>query len=506
MTDDEAQGGRVFFSNVRRSLEEEDEIRLVSVGVDIGSSTSHLVFSRLLLERLDNRYVVSKREVFHESDVLLTPYADDMTIDARRLGAFIDGQYEAAGVDPAAIDTGALILTGVAVRRSNARAIADLFAAQAGKFVSVSAGDALETTLAAFGSGAAARSIRDKARVMNIDIGGGTSKIAVCERGEVTQMTAIDVGARIVSFDPEGRVLRVEEAGRRFAQECGFALELGGLITEEQRAAMVERMADRLFEAVSQATLSPQTAALLRLEPLRNDRPPDVVTFSGGVSEYVYGLQTKGFGDLGPRLARAMAKRVEAWGVALRKPDQGIRATVVGASQYTIQVSGSTIFVAPLETLPLRNLPVVAPDLPLDAEDLDPAAIAEAVRGALRRLDLHGGEQAVALCYRWRGSAMFRRLDDLCRGLIDGLSAQLANGHPLVLVGDGDIGGLVGIHAREERRLANPVVSIDGIELKEFDFIDIGAMLETSGAVPVVIKSLVFPTSTALGRADVAAI
>ena len=160
MADDE--GGRIFFSNVGRSLEEEDEIRLTSVGVDIGSSTSHLVFSRLVLERLDNRYVVSEREVFHESEVLLTPYADDMTIDADRLGAFIAEQYRLAGLDHDAIDTGALILTGVAVRRRNARAIGELFAGQAGKFVSVSAGDALETTLAAFGSGAAARSIRER--------------------------------------------------------------------------------------------------------------------------------------------------------------------------------------------------------------------------------------------------------------------------------------------------------------------------------------------------------
>ena len=506
MSDEEFQGGRVFFSNVRRSLEEEDEIRLVSVGVDIGSSTSHLVFSRLLLERLDNRYIVTEREVFHESDVLLTPYADDMTIDATKLGAFIDLQYEAAGVDPSAIDTGALILTGVAVRRANSRAIGDLFAAQAGKFVSVSAGDGLETTLAAFGSGAAARSIRDRKRVMNIDIGGGTSKIAVCEGGEVVDMTAVDVGARIVSFDADGKVVRVEEAGRRFAREAGFDLVLGGYITEEQRGAMVERMADRLFEAMTQQTLRPETAGLLRLDALKNDRKPDVVQFSGGVSEYVYGLQSKGFGDLGPRLAKAMLKRVQDWGVALEKPDQSIRATVVGASQYTVQVSGSTIFVAPMETLPLRNLPVVVPDLPLSAEDLDQKAIADAVRQALRRLDLHEGEQAVALCYRWEGSAMFRRLDDFCKGVYAGLSKQMEKGHPLVLVGDGDIGGLIGIHVREEAKLPNAVVSIDGIELKEFDFIDIGALLETSGAVPVVIKSLVFPTSAALGRVEAVAV
>jgi ethanolamine utilization protein EutA len=201
-----------------------------------------------------------------------------------------------------------------------------------------------------------------------------------------------------------------------------------------------------------------------------------------------------------------MLKRVQDWGVTLEKPDQSIRATVVGASQYTVQVSGSTIFVSPMETLPLRNMPVVVPDLPLAADDLDQKAIADAVRAALRRLDLHEGEQAVALCYRWEGSAMFRRLDDFCKGIHAGLSKQMEKGHPLVLVGDGDIGGLIGIHMREEAKFTNPVVSIDGIELKEFDFIDIGAMLETSGAVPVVIKSLVFPTTAALGKVEAAAV
>src|SRR5438046_8304773 len=142
-------GGRIFFSNVGRSLEIEDEIRLTSVGVDIGSSTSHLVFSRLVLERLDNRYVVSQRKVIHESEVLLTPYAGDATIDALALGRFIERQYELAGVDPDAIDTGALILTGDAVRRSNARAIGELFTSQAGNFDTVNCGAALEATLAA---------------------------------------------------------------------------------------------------------------------------------------------------------------------------------------------------------------------------------------------------------------------------------------------------------------------------------------------------------------------
>jgi len=498
-------GGRVFFSNVRRSLEIEDEIRLTSVGVDIGSSTSHLVFSRLVLERLDDRYVVSERKVIHESEVLLTPYAGDATIDAVALGRFIDRQYELAGVDPDAIDTGALILTGVAVRRSNARAIGELFASQAGKFVSLSAGDALEATLAAFGSGACARSIRESARVMNIDIGGGTSKIAVCEAGEITDLTAVDVGARIVSFDAEGRVARIEEAGRRFAAEVGLLLEMGGKPDANRLNTMVERMADRLFQTISEPALDAGTAALLRLDPLRSGPKPDVVSFSGGISEYIYGREDRAFGDLGPAFARAILARINTWGPRIEPSDEGIRATVIGASQYTIQVSGSTIFVAPQDVLPLKNVPVVTPDLPLDEDTLDIPKIAAAVQIALRRLDLHEGEQTVALCYRWSKSATFARLDSFCRGITAGLAKALDRGLPLVLVGDGDIGGLIGIHCLEETRLPNAIVSIDGIVLKEFDFIDIGALLETSGAVPVVIKSLVFPGSAALGRAKAGA-
>ena len=494
-----AEGGRVFFSSVGRSLEEEDEIRLTSVGVDIGSSTSHLVFSRLTLERLDNRYVVVERVVLHESDVLLTPYRDDATIDADALGAFIGAQYARAAVAPDAVDTGALILTGVAVRRRNARAIGDLFAAHAGKFVSVSAGDALETTLAAFGSGAVARSIREDSRVMNVDMGGGTSKIAVCDEGEVVEQTAIDIGARIVAFDGQGRVVRLEEAAHRFAAECGFAIALGTALAAGHRAALVARMAARLFEAMSCATPAPETVALLRLPALANARAPDVVTFSGGVSEYVYGRETAAFGDLGPELAVAMRARVLAWGPRLEAPDQGIRATVIGASQYTIQVSGSTIFVSPASALPVRNVPVIAPALPLDAEILDEAAIAGAIGAALERFDLAAGHLPVALCYRWRGSALYDRLDAFVRAVAQGLAPVLRRGHPLTLIGDGDVGGLVGIHAYEEARLPHAIISIDGVSLQAFDYIDIGALLPASGAVPVVIKSLVFPNSAAVG-------
>jgi ethanolamine utilization protein EutA len=182
------------------------------------------------------------------------------------------------------------------------------------------------------------------------------------------------------------------------------------------------------------------------------------------------------------------------------RPEARIRATVIGASQYTMQVSGSTIFVSPLETLPLRNVPVIAPALDLSEEKIDSGAVAAAIKNALKRLDLGDGENPVAIFIPWRGSATFHRLDDFCKGAADGLQAVLAKGHPIVLAGDGDVGGLIGIHYCEEMKVTNPIVSIDGLELKEFDYIDIGAILDTSGAVPVVIKSLIFPSSAGVGK------
>jgi ethanolamine utilization protein EutA len=153
-----------------------------------------------------------------------------------------------------------------------------------------------------------------------------------------------------------------------------------------------------------------------------------------------------------------------------------------------------------MEALPLRNVPVIAPTMAIDGDTIDSAAVSAAIKGVLRRLDLGEGDTPVAVFVPWRGSATFHRLDAFCKGTVDGLSDVLAKGHPVVLAGDGDVGGLIGIHLREEMKVDSAIVSIDGLELKDFDYIDIGTMLPASGAVPVVIKSLIFPTSAATGK------
>lgn len=484
ISDEADAGGRVYFSGADRSLVEEDEIQLVSVGIDIGSSTSHLLFSRITLERMDTRYIVAAREVLHASDILFTPYVQGEDIDADALGRFIDSAYADAGIERGDIDTGALILTGVAARRSNARAIGEVLAADAGKFVSLSAGDSLETLMAAHGSGARALS-EEGGPVLNVDVGGGTTKVALCEDGVIVARTSLDVGARLVAFDTDGVITRLEPFGARHLAEAGLHAGLGDTLNADQRAHLAGVMADRVLDVLTGGVAD----GLMRLPGLPKSPEAPRIVVSGGVSEYLdRGVPGD---DLGFDLARAIDARIarQCWQRVTAR--QGIRATVVGASQYTVQVSGSTIFLDPQDILPLRNLAVIAPVLDLGGE-IDADAVSHSVRDATNRLDLIGSPVAVAV--PWSGSASYARLAALARGLVAGLREALDAGHPLVLVTDGDIGGLLGMQARSEETIAGAIVSIDGIRLSEFDFIDIGDVIRSTGAAPVVIKSLLFPS------------
>lgn len=213
-----------------------EHVRLRSAGIDIGSSTSHLVFSDLVLTRqgraLSSRYHVTHREVRFRSRVVLTPYASPHEIDTAGVARFVGEAYEAAGVGRSEIDTGAVIITGEAALKENAAPLLQLFAQDAGRFVCATAGPHLESLLAAHGSGAAALS-HDAGHpvVLNVDIGGGTTKFAVCRGGAVAETAALHLGARLLAWGPDGVLERVEEAGRALAQRCaGVELRPGATV------------------------------------------------------------------------------------------------------------------------------------------------------------------------------------------------------------------------------------------------------------------------------------
>jgi ethanolamine utilization protein EutA len=478
-----------------------ENVELTTVGIDIGSSTSHLMFAGVRLQRktqaLSSQFVVVERKVLWKSPILLTPFLPDGTIDAAALGDFISGAYAKAGLARSAVDTGAVILTGEAIKRTNARAIADLFAGDAGRFVCASAGHHLECVLAAHGSGAVALSRGTAGDVLNVDIGGGTTKLALCEGGRVTATAAFAVGGRLLAFDGEGRVARIDDSARLAAEAAGVALRPGEQPSPEALEAVVSGLAAAAIACIRGEAPAGLAKALMLTEPLPAGVRAATLVFSGGVAEYVYGRETREFGDIARVLARRVRAALDDGRIpgALHEPAERIRATVIGASQFSVQVSGKTIHVGEGALLPLRNVPVVAPVLAL-GDRIDAGAVASAIQAALLRAPVDD-DGAVAVSLHWQGDPEYPRLRALAEGLAVALVPRTAEAAPALVVVDGDVARTLGHILEHELRLGRPVVAIDGIQLREFDFVDVGEVIRPADVVPVVIKSLLFPADAA---------
>jgi ethanolamine utilization protein EutA len=475
-----------------------DHVSLVSVGIDIGSSGTQVIFSRVNLRRMgedmSSRYFVTSRETLFESPVALTPYQSETRIDESALGDIIDGAYHASGLRPEDIDTGAVILTGEALRRENAEAISAILAEKGGDFVCATAGHHMEAMLAAYGSGAAGVSSDTGKRVLNIDIGGGTTKLGIIEHGRVVSTAAFHVGGRLVVVDAAGRLTRLDPAGRHLAHLAGFHWHLGDIVTRADLARVAEWMAEAVIRAVRDCAPVPEIAGLFLTDPLAAIGPIDSVMFSGGVAEYVYGREDRDFGDMGRLFGTALRRRLDAGALPweLLPAQACIRATALGASEYSIQLSGNTISISnPGALLPRRNLQVLAP--PFDfSGDIDPAAFAAAAAAHFTAFDLVEGAQDVALALRWRGLPEYGRVAALARAVIAALPSTIAAGRPIYLILDGDLAQTLGAVLREDFLLANDILVIDGVVLWDFDYVDLGRIRIPSGTVPVTVKSLVF--------------
>ncbi|MCF3962165.1 ethanolamine ammonia-lyase reactivating factor EutA [Streptomyces fuscigenes] len=479
---------------------QQDNVTLHSVGMDIGSSGTQVVFSELRLRRiseeLTSRYIVVRRETTYRSPVELTPYASAEHIDAEALGSIIDRAYNAARVHPDAVDTGVVILTGEALRRRNAEAIAGVLAERGGELVTATAGHHMEAMLAAYGSGAAQASYDSGRRILNVDIGGGTTKLALVEAGRVLRTAAVHIGGRLQVTDASGRIVRLDPAGRAHAERAGYDWRAGGTAAPEEIEKVAETMADALISALTADPPPADVAGLYLTEPLGPLGRIDGLMVSGGVAEYVYEREERRFGDLGMPLGHALRRRLDAGALPypLLPAGECIRATALGASEYSVQLSGNTGYItSPEALLPRRNLQVVKPlyDLgPLD-ESVDAAAVAAAVRGRLTALDA-SPDADVALAMGWQGLPSYERVVALAEGIRDGLAERTALGRPVYVMLDGDVAMTLGRLLRDELDVPGEILVIDGVALRDFDYIDIGRLRFPSNTVPVTIKSLVF--------------
>lgn len=480
---------------VAETLWKTENVELTTVGIDIGSSTSHLMFARVHLQRrtqlLSSQFVVVRRDILWRSPILLTPFLADYTIDAGRLRAFVDEAYRSAGLTPADIDSGAVILTGEAIKRSNAQAIAQIFASDAGKFVCASAGHHLECVLAAHGAGATAISRHTHRTLLNVDIGGGTTKFALIQNGEILSTCAVAVGGRLIAHAEDGSLTRIEDSARHVARALGIELHLGQILAPADRDRLVDALSDIVVGIIRQHPPEGLARELLLTAPLGIEVKPHLITFTGGVSEYIFGREQALFGDIAKPLADRIAQSFSTGriGTRMKDPGQGIRATVIGASQFSVQISGKTIHLSDEAGLPLRNVPVVFPSFARQG-DFDPDEVAAAIRAALERIDADD-EMPIALGIRWHGDPYYARLRGLAEGIAQAVGFRTRL--PLILMVDGDIGGLLGQILEDDLHVEREIISIDGIQLREFDYVDIGEVIRPSNVVPVIIKSLLFP-------------
>ena len=454
--------------------------RLLSVGIDIGTTTTQLVFSRLTLRNEGAafsvpHFAIAEKEVLYRSAIHFTPLLSDTRIDAAGVRDIVAREYAASGFAKSDVQTGAVIITGETARKENAREVLDALAGFAGDFVVATAGPALESVLAGKGSGAQAYSEEHRCAVLNLDIGGGTTNLALFENGVLQDTGCLNVGGRLMKFDPDGTLTYLSPVLR---PHCGFSV--GQRLTEADLQGVLRLLVDVLCRAVRGAGgiddfITDKTVTVTG-EPL--------LSFSGGVADLMddQPREVFAYGDLGVLLGRAIFHSALCQGRFLRAKET-IRATVIGAGSHTTELSGSTIFYDRVR-FPLKNLPVAA--LTQQEEALDPPALAEKIRA---KTALFSGGTPAVLALHGLKNPRFSELCKLADGVALGLRERAEGGEPLIIAVRADMGKALG-QAVGMLLPEAPLVCLDSVALDEGSYLDIGAPVAGGQVLPVVVKTL----------------
>lgn len=493
-----------------------------SVGIDVGSSTTHLILSQLCVGRRDSHFhrkpEVLERRTIYKSPIIFTPYADVDTIDHEAVASFVQASYSEAGMSLEDVSTGAVICTGEAARRKNASAITGALAKASGKFVCATAGHHFESILSAHGSGSVEVSQFIDGVAVNLDIGGGTCKRAVIRDGIIEDTAAINVGARLIVFNEDGAVKRTEPAGRMIAAALGIDVSSGRHLSIDERHELADAMAGLIVEFLGLTPMTPLGRELLVTEApaplpdrlITTDRPrcvpkPFRLVCSGGVSEFLFENADFDTGDLGPSLGGALRRELrkqipEEWVI---QPREGIRATVIGACEFTLQVSSDTVYASGDKVLPLSNAPVLS--VRIDWARATAEDVAAATRKALESADQNS---LCALFYGGPQQFGYGRLAEIARGIASGCRQHATQNEKgergdlkRVFVFSHNVANTIG---RELHRhlIEAPFLCIDEIEVGDLDYLDISVAPAGETYLPVVVKSLVFQSSGAQKKRD----
>lgn len=450
--------------------------QLISVGLDIGTTTSQMIVSCLDVANRASAFSVpemeiANREIRYRGEVQFTPLLDESHVDGERLKEMITREYVRAGITRDQVDTGAIIVTGETSRRENARRVMEALAELAGDFVVATAGPDLESVLSAKGAGAVRFSEETEKTVLHMDIGGGTSNLTLIREGRILATGCLNVGGRLVKIAQDGTVTYLSPVIRemttfRVGEQPGI-----GLLEE-----LAQELAQGLEMAAGLRPAGPLLDRLMTREAASAWVPPEepvVLSFSGGVADCIAKDHSPfAFGDLGPLLGRAIRQSLLCRG-EYRLGSETIRATVIGAGCHSAQLSGSTVFHRNV-SFPLKNLPVILLDAGDQREDLS------------RQISRKQASQETTAVFALPGvvSPGYRRLQELAAAIDAGIPEG-----PVYLCLEQDMAKALGQVLALGMAPDRPVLCLDRVKVSSESYLDIGTPV--GPALPVVVKTLV---------------
>lgn len=468
---------------------------LLTVGIDLGTSTTQLVLSELTVENFASAFTVprisiSDKKVIYRSDIIFTPLLNQSEIDAEPIKAFVAEQYRQAGIHKQDIQMGAVIITGETARKSNANNVLRALSGYAGDFVVATAGPDLESIIAGKGAGAQTYSETKRKPVVNLDIGGGTTNLAVFKDGEVIDTACFDIGGRLIKLDQQQKITYIAPKIQEIINKKGLTLHLGDQATEQNLLPIISELVAVLENSIGLGTQSPFYQLLVTNHPLRKGEELPIVTFSGGVADCLNTTSTNLFkyGDIGLLLGKYLRKSLIFSEKEVLESAETIRATVVGAGSHTAEISGSTIAYRE-QILPVKNIPI----LKLAQED-ETLTVTELGQRIQEKLNWHRIEETpqIALALRGMSNPTFADIQRYGQGIVEGLASLVAEQIPIIVMVDEDMAKALGHALSAHLPKDYPFICLDSVKVENGDYVDIGLPVAEGAVLPVIVKTLVF--------------
>lgn len=472
---------------------------IISAGIDIGTSTTKIIISKLSMINVAGASHVPKieivdKEILYKSPIYRTPLIDDSTIDANKIESIIYEQYESANISPDKIETGAVIITGQAATKSNASEMVHHLSKEAGEFLVATAGPDLEGIIAAKGSGVFEKSKGNDLIWANIDIGGGTANIAVYQNQMLLGTCTLHIGGRLIEFQDEN-IINIAPPIIRFIEQHNLTLRKGDSKDHPEIDVIIDYMIDLLYRTLH-VNINPNDSVLLLGKSPSWTTKPHIITFSGGVSECIYHHEqhniNKNYDDIGKRLAEKIKASELFTDFTIEEPLETVRATVIGAGMQTTEISGATIQIDN-NYLPLRNVPIIKHDFKQDLQ-FGLSRLSTTFTQAQLLFDSNREGINFALSLSGIPYIGFYEVQEIAKEIIKLMNQRAFIDLPIILIIDTDIAKVLG-QSLIALGAEQPIICIDQIKVETGDYIDIGKALNY-GVVPIIIKTLSFHSTS----------